>query len=100
MIPTMESIAGFITGFGVVSLIAFIYFKNGNKHRRFDERYKEIHTKARTISWSITLIVLVCMWLGALLIEGPKLAFFLAVFAYAVMLISYGVSVLVFSKRM
>ncbi|WP_262177283.1 DUF3796 domain-containing protein [Saccharococcus sp. Marseille-Q5394] len=99
MIPTIESLAGFITGAGVVLFIAFLYFRKGSKERRFDERYQEIHTKARTISWTVTLVLLAVMWLGSLIYEGPKLAFLLAVSAYGVMLISYVIGVLIISKR-
>ncbi|GEN82758.1 hypothetical protein SLU01_10700 [Sporosarcina luteola] len=99
MIPSIESLAGFITGAGVVLLIAFLYFKKGKKERRFDERYQEVHEKARTVSWSITLITLMLMWVGALIFEGPKLAYLLLSSAYGVMLISYGVGAMIYNKR-
>lgn len=99
MIPTMESLAGFITGFGVVLFLVYLYFRKGSKQRRFDERYQEVHAKARTLSWSLTLIVLVVMWLGALIYEGPKLAFILAATAYGIMLISYAIAVFMFNKK-
>ncbi|WHT49430.1 hypothetical protein QNH10_07815 [Sporosarcina thermotolerans] len=65
MIPSIESISGFITGAGIVLLIAFLYFKKGSKERRFDERYQEVHGKARTVSWTITLLTLLFMWVGS-----------------------------------
>lgn len=99
MIPSIESLAGFITGAGVVLLIAFLYFKKGKKERRFDERYQEVHEKARTVSWSITLITLMLMWVGALIFEGPKLAYLLLSSAYGVMLISYGIGAMIYNKR-
>lgn len=99
MVPSIESLAGFITGAGVVLFIAFLYFRKGKKERRFDERYEEVHTKARTVSWTITLIVLMFMWLGSLLFEGSKLAFLLTACAYGVMLISYGIGVVIMNKR-
>lgn len=99
MLPSIESLAGFITGAGVVLFIAYLYFRKGRKERRFDERYQEIHTKARTLSWTITLVVLMVMWLGSLIVEGPKLAFILLASAYGLMLISYGVGVLILNKR-
>ena len=99
MIPSIESLAGFITGAGVVLLIAFLYFKKGKKERRFDERYQEVHEKARTVSWSITLITLMLIWVGALIFEGPKLAYLLLSSAYGVMLISYGVGAMIYNKR-
>lgn len=99
MIPSIESLAGFITGAGLVLLIAFLYFKKGKKERRFDERYQEVHEKARTVSWSITLITLMLMWVGALIFEGPKLAYLLLSSAYGVMLISYGIGAMIYNKR-
>ena len=99
MIPSIESLAGFITGAGVVLFIAFLYFRKGSKERRFDERYQEVHTKARTLSWSMTLFVLMVMWLGTLIYEGPGLAFILLASAYGIMLISYGIGALIYNKR-
>ena len=99
MIPSIESLSGFITEVSVVLFIAFLYFRKGRKERRFDERYQEVHTKARTVSWTITLLVLIVMWLGALLYEGAKLAFILLVSAYGVMLLSYCIGVLIYNKR-
>lgn len=99
MVPSIESLAGFITGAGVVLFIAFLYFRKGRKERRFDERYVEIHTKARTISWAVTLALLAFLGLGSLVFEGPKLAFLLLSSTYGVMLISYGISVLILNKR-
>ncbi|MCG3088677.1 DUF3796 domain-containing protein [Sporosarcina cyprini] len=100
MIPTMETLAGFITGAGAVLLVALIYFRKGRKERRFDERYEAVHTKARTISWAITVIVLALMWLCALIIEGVSLAFVLVASAYGIMLISYAVAVMILNKRL
>ncbi|MCG7345587.1 DUF3796 domain-containing protein [Sporosarcina sp. ACRSL] len=97
---SVEGLAGFITGAGLVLFIAFLYFRKGRKERRFDERYQEIHTKARTLSWTLTLIVLLIMWLGSLIVEGPKLAFILLASAYGVMLVSYGIAVLFLNKRL
>jgi len=99
MVPSIESLAGFITGAGVVLFIAFLYFRKGRKERRFDERYQEIHTKARTISWTVTLVLLAVLGLGSLVFEGSKLAFLLLSSTYGVMLISYGISVLILNKR-
>lgn len=99
MIPSIESIAGFITGAGIVLLIAFLYFKKGNKERRFDERYQEVHGKARTLSWTITLLTLLFMWVGVLIFDGPNLAFILLATAYGVMLISYGIGAIIYNRR-
>ncbi|MBD7985861.1 DUF3796 domain-containing protein [Sporosarcina sp. Sa2YVA2] len=100
MLPTLESIAGFITGAGIVLLLAFIYFKKGNKQRKFDERYEQVNAKAIKFSWISTLIVLLFMWLGVLIYEGAKLAFLLSVSAYGVLLITFGVAHFVYNRRL
>ncbi|MBB4826542.1 apolipoprotein N-acyltransferase [Sporosarcina luteola] len=100
MILSGEMISGFISGFGIVLLIALFYFWKGRKERRFDERYETVHAKARTISWGITVIVLALMWLGALIYEGASLAFILLAAAYGIMLLSYGIAVFVLNKKL
>lgn len=99
MLPTLESIAGFITGGGIVLLLAFLYFKKGYKERKFDERYEQVNAKALKFSWISTLIVLLCMWLGVLIYEGAKLAFLLSVSAYGVLLITFGAAHFFYNRR-
>ncbi|WOV86575.1 DUF3796 domain-containing protein [Sporosarcina oncorhynchi] len=99
MVPTLESLAGFIVGAGVTLLIAFLYFKKGEKERRFDERYEQVNAKAIKLSWVTTLIVLLIMWLGVLIYEGAKIAFLLSVSAYGVLLISYGAALFFYNRK-
>ncbi|MFD1206746.1 MULTISPECIES: hypothetical protein [Sporosarcina] len=98
--PSLESIAGFFTGAGVVLLLLFLYIRKGKKEKRFDERYEEVHSKARTISWSITLIVLMLLWVAAIVFDLGTLPFIFAISAYSVLLLSYIVSAIWLNKIM
>lgn len=100
MIPSLETMAGFFTGAGLVLLVFYIYYRIGKKKRRFDERYQQIHMLARTYSWSITLLVLTGAWLVLLIVEGPGLAYYVALSAYTVMLLSYLLSAFVLNRRL
>lgn len=98
--PSLESIAGFFTGAGVVLLLLFLYIRKGKKEKRFDERYEEVHSKARTISWSITLILLTLMWVAAIVLDLGTLPFIFGISAYSVLLLSYIVSAIWLNKIM
>lgn len=98
--PSLESIAGFFTGAGVVLLLLFLYIRKGKKEKRFDERYEEVHSKARTISWSITLIVLMLLWVAAIVFDLGTLPFIFAISAYSLLLLSYIVSAIWLNKIM
>ncbi|WJY27698.1 hypothetical protein [Sporosarcina trichiuri] len=97
---SIDTIAGFFTGAGVSLLLLYLYFRKGKKYRRFDERYERIHTLARNVSWSLTLVTLTAMWITLLLMEGPKLAFYLVLSAYIVLLLSYMSSVFILNRKL
>ena len=97
---SMETIAGFVTGAGMTLLLLYLYVRKGKKERRFDERYEQVHSLARNVSWSLTLVVLTAMWITLLLTQGPALAFYLVLSAYGVLLVSYLISVFYLNRRL
>ncbi len=97
---SMETVAGFFTGAGVSLLLLYLYFRKGKKERRFDERYQQVHSLARNVSWSLTLLTLTAMWITLLLLDGPRLAFYLVLSAYGILLASYLISVFFLNRRL
>jgi len=96
---SVSSLGGFITGFGLILILIVYQWRKGTKERRFDERYETVHSKARNLSWGITVILTFLLLLGAAIYEGPKLAFILLTIIYAVLLLSYWGAVIIFNKR-
>lgn len=96
---SIGSVSGFFTGFGLMLLLAIYKWRKGKKERRFDERYETIHGKARTFSWSITVVLIFMVFLGAVIYEGFKLAAILLAIVYVFILLTYWGAVAFFSKR-
>lgn len=99
MMDTISGLSGFVVGFGTILLVFLYQRKKGKKERRFDERYETVHAKARSISWGVTLIAIVLMWIGVIIYEGPKLAFFLFTILYLITISSYGIAAAIFNKK-
>ncbi|WOV83517.1 hypothetical protein PGH26_11475 [Sporosarcina jeotgali] len=96
----LSTAAGFVVGFGVVSILALIFWRRGRKNRLFDERYEQVHIKARTVSWITFLGLSYLFTLAALLLEGWTLATILLACLYAVGLIVYFAAVLIYNKKL
>lgn len=96
----LSTASGFIVGFGVVSIIALIYWRRGKKDRLFDERYEKVHVKARTVSWITFVGLSYLLAIAALIIEGWALASILLASLYAVGLITYFVAVLIYNRKL
>lgn len=96
---SISSLSGFFTGFGLVLLIAIYKWRKGKKERRFDERYEIIHGKARTFSWSVTVVLLIVMTIGVVIYEGLNLAAILLAIVYVVILLTYWIAVAVLNKK-
>ncbi|MCM3758770.1 hypothetical protein M3197_15005 [Sporosarcina aquimarina] len=92
--------SGFIVGFGVVSIIALIYWRKGKKSRLFDERYEKVHVKARTVSWITFIGLSYLLSIVALIVEGWTLASMLLASLYAVGITTYFVAVLIYNRKL
>lgn len=95
-------LASFILGLPMAVVITGIVFlimrKVGKKKRWFDERYIRIHEKARSLSWIVTTITILIVWMLIIAIEGPGLAFFLMTGIWVVHMISYGIGAFMADK--
>ncbi|MDW0111051.1 DUF3796 domain-containing protein [Sporosarcina aquimarina] len=91
---------GFITGFGIVSIIVLVMWRRGKKARLFDERYEKVHVKARTVSWIVFVGMSYIMALMALIIEGWKLAAILLASLYGAAMLTYFLAVFIYNRKL
>ncbi len=92
-------LAGLPLGLAIASLVLFISWKKGKKERRFDERYTRIHQHARSISWGVTTAALLIAWTIVILMEGPRLAFFILSGIWVVHMLSYAIGAAIASSK-
>ncbi|WP_144512240.1 DUF3796 domain-containing protein [Bacillus sp. FJAT-22090] len=82
----------------IMGIVFLIMRKVGKKKRWFDERYIRIHEKARSLSWTVTTIAILIVWMIVIVKEGPSLAFFLMTAIWVVHMISYGIGAFIADK--
>ncbi|TQR19057.1 DUF3796 domain-containing protein [Psychrobacillus vulpis] len=83
----------------VVMVIVFLIMRRiGKKRRWFDERYIRIHEKARSLSWLVTTITILIVWMIIIVMEGPSFAFFLLTGIWVVHMSSYGIGAIIANK--
>jgi len=76
----------------VITVIVFLIMRSIGKQRRwFDERYVRIHEKARSLSWTVTTITILIVWMIIIFMEGPGLAFFLMTAIWVIHMLSYAI---------
>ena len=98
----MENLAGlwgFFFGILTVGIVFYFNHRIGKKNRRFDERYHQLHTKARSLAWGVSTICIVCAWLASLLVEGAGFSFFILTFVYVAHMLAYLISSIVVEKK-
>lgn len=92
----------FLLGLPLAILIMAIVFlarrSVGKKRRWFDERYMKIHEKARSLSWTVTTITILIVWMIIIFMEGPGLAFFLMTSIWVIHMLSYGIGSLIANR--
>ena len=83
----------------LIMAIVFLVMRSvGKKRRWFDERYMKIHEKARSLSWTVTTITILIVWLIVIFMEGPGLAFFLMTAIWVIHMLSYGIGSLIANR--
>lgn len=95
----LAGLSGLIFGVLVSSVVMYINYRIGKKQRRFDERYEQIHNKARSISWGVTCIAIILGWGAVIIVEGPGFAFFIMTGIYVIAMFSYIVGAAFASKK-
>ncbi|MBO0588961.1 hypothetical protein [Sporosarcina sp. E16_8] len=83
----------------IVSIVLLINRKIGKKERLFDERYKRIHQQARSISWGVTAAAILIAWMIVMIVEGPRLAFFILTGIWVTHMMSYLIGAVIASSK-
>lgn len=83
----------------ITIIILFTNRRIGKKKRWFDERYTKIHENARSVSWIVTTITLLVVWMIIIILEGPGLSFFLITGIWVIHMASYAIGAAVASKN-
>lgn len=83
----------FLIGLPLAIIIWMIIFtinrRIGKKKRWFDERYRRINEKARSLSWISTTVAIILAWMIIIVMEGPGLSFFIMTGIWLIHMISY-----------
>lgn len=92
-------LSGLPLGLAIAGIIFYFSRRKGKKERRFDERYTNIHRQARSISWGATTVAILIAWAVVMVVEGPKLAFFILAAIWVIHMISYGIGAAIANKQ-
>ena len=92
-------LAGFPLAIAIALVLIFIGWRKGKKKCLFDERYTRIHQHARSISWIATTFTILIAWVIVIIVEGPRLAFFLLAGIWIVHMLSYSVGGAIANRR-
>lgn len=98
-VDNLAALSGFFFGFLTVTIALYFNHKIGKKKRRFDERYHQMHTRARSIAWSISTFCIVGAWMASIFVEGAGFSFFILTFVYVAHMIAYLISSIVVEKK-
>ncbi|MFJ5772065.1 hypothetical protein [Psychrobacillus sp. NPDC093180] len=82
----------------IIAIVFLIMRRIGKQKRWFDERYVRIHEKARSLSWTVTTITILIVWLIIIFMEGPGLAFFLMTAIWVIHMLSYAIGSLIANR--
>ena len=80
---------GLPLGLVIFGIVYFFAWRKGKKERIFDERYKRVHRHGRSISWMVTSITILIGWTIIMIVEGPRLAFFILTGIWVAHMMSY-----------
>ncbi|WJY27697.1 MULTISPECIES: LPXTG cell wall anchor domain-containing protein [Sporosarcina] len=92
-------LAGLPLGLLIAGAVWLLTRRKLKKERAFDERYRTIHRHARSISWMATTAAVLAAWMIVLIVQGPKLAFFLLTGIWVVHMLSYMIGAAVASSQ-
>ncbi len=93
----------FLVGFPlpliIILIILLVNRKKGKQSRWFDERYRKIHQQARSISWGVTTVAIYIAWMIVMIVEGPRLAFFILTGIWVTHMLSYLIGALIANSK-
>ncbi|WP_318616717.1 hypothetical protein [Sporosarcina sp. YIM B06819] len=90
---------GFPLSLGIVLIILLVNSRIGKKNRLFDERYRKIHQQARSISWGVTTVAIYIAWMIVMIVEGPRLAFFILAGIWVTHMLSYLIGAVIANSK-
>ncbi|GGA47699.1 DUF3796 domain-containing protein [Psychrobacillus lasiicapitis] len=82
----------------IIAIVSLIMRRIGKQKRWFDERYVRIHEKARSLSWTVTTVTILIVWMIIIFMEGPGLAFFLMTAIWVIHMLSYAIGSFIANK--
>jgi TRAP-type C4-dicarboxylate transport system permease large subunit len=91
--------AGLPLGLVIAGIVYYFVWKKGKKERLFDERYKNIHRHARSISWKVMTVAILIAWIIVMIVEGAKLAFFIMTALWVIHMLSWAIGAAIASKN-
>lgn len=92
-------LAGLPLGLLIWGIVHYFMWKKGKKERLFDERYKNLHRHARSISWKVMTVALLIAWIIVMIVEGAKLAFFILTALWVTHMLSWMVGAAIVNKH-
>jgi len=91
--------AGLPLGLVIAGIVYYFVWRKGKKERLFDERYKNIHRHAKSISWMVTSVAILIAWTIVMIVEGAKLAFFIMTALWTIHMLSWAIGAAIASKN-
>ena len=91
--------AGLPLGLVIAGIVYYFVWKKGKKELLFDERYKNIHRHARSISWKVMTVAILIAWTIVMIVEGAKLAFFIMTALWVIHMLSWAIGAAIASKN-
>lgn len=91
--------AGLPLGLVIAGIAYYFVRKKGKRERLFDERYKNIHRHARSISWMVMTVAILIAWSIVMIVEGAKLAFFIMTALWVIHMLSWAIGAAIASKN-
>ncbi|MBD7985860.1 DUF3796 domain-containing protein [Sporosarcina sp. Sa2YVA2] len=92
-------LVGLPLGLTIWAVMYYFVWKKGKKERIFDERYQNIHRHARSISWKVMTGALLIAWIIVMIVEGPRLAFFIITALWIIHMISWGIGAFIVNEK-
>ncbi|MCG7345588.1 hypothetical protein MHZ92_15755 [Sporosarcina sp. ACRSL] len=90
--------AGLPLGLAIAGVVYFFVHRKAKKERIYDERYTAIHRHARSISWMVMTVAILVAWAIVIIIEGPKLAFFIMTALWVIHMLSWAIGTAIANK--
>jgi hypothetical protein len=92
-------LSGLPLGLAIFGVVYFFVHRKAKKERLYDERYTAVHRHARAISWKVMTVAILVAWAIVIIVEGPKLAFFIMSALWVIHMLSWAVGAAIASKH-